>query len=297
MATSQPTKQPLLGLNAFLRSKTFLLIHGLAGTGKSGIAASVLYNPHLKVVYILTEPNAITGLSDFINRANIRLTKGQLTIVDASKRSASFINTGLSALKDSQKNPSNEPLIRFNKAMVELNGKDAVTGEAVNLGSAASLPSGTVLIIDSMTYLAKAMLDMQNENTEWGNYREGQSLLASTLLLLQGLPAHVIVIFHSKDISKPEAKNSILAPCFVGTKSINEELGKFTCTLYTAYNSLDNSFKVIARKHGIVQSVRGIGDLTNTTYSLDNLPLGLTHPIYSAFGFREGLDTNLKTTG
>lgn len=230
-----------------------ILLYGAGGVGKSVSLATILKgNPKKRLVYLMTERNAVSGLEFGIKKYNVIVKEGQIVYVyPQEEKKAAFGNLGRAlenfanqskvlALKgdggSTQGKESYGYLGTIISTLSSFKGFDFVTGELVNIGNVGKLTSNDILIVDGLSPIGNEIWNslvgdkIAISMTDYGPPQRAMYLMLSELAKL---PCHVVLLAHARD--KTDDKGSLIqvqVNTWVGNSNYETLMGLFTDVIY-----------------------------------------------------------------
>lgn len=272
--------------------KANFLLYGEGGVGKSTAIATLFKllpkNPNLKIRYLMTEANAMSGMKDGIERLGLKLEKGQLhymvcrpkynpkyatkqVLQDFKENYLDLSDSGASAVKIGAGDRSrHSEFISILEGLAVFKGTDYVTGETENLGDYLQWDDDTILVVDSLTacvdYLVSTVKGSRSATTQ-KDYNDVQSNLMAKIIvpLTEQSQCSVIMLGHpvigeDQTVKQPkddEMKITKLYPKTFGQALNNTLISKFNEVVY-AYVDRQDKFWWAGKKEGIATSPRKI---------------------------------------
>src|SRR5574343_734597 len=287
--------------------KENILLYGEGGSGKSASIATLFKllnkHPNLKVRYLITEANALSGLTAGIKKLNLELKPGQLsymicrpnpvTAVTSKQIAEEYENNFLKlsetdALKvriNSGDRAKRTAFITILRGMATFKGTDYVTKEVQDYGDFLKWDSDTVFVIDSLTACVDYLVNEVKATriaTIQSDYNNVQSNLMNKIIipLTEQSQCSIIMLGHpvmgeDQTVKQPkEEENKImkLYPRTFGQALNNTIVSKVSETIFSY---VDRNDKVLwaGRKEGVATSPRKIPrmDRLEPDFSLYNL--------------------------
>src|SRR5574343_179778 len=287
--------------------KENILLYGEGGSGKSASIATLFKllnkHPNLKVRYLMTEANAMSGLVNGIKRLKLELKPDQLaymvcrpnpvTSVTSKQIAEEYENNYLKlseqdALRvtiNAGDRAKRTAFVTILRGMATFKGTDYVTKEVTDYGDYLKWDSDTIFVIDSLTscvdYLV-AEVKATRVATVQSDYNHVQSNLMNKVIipLTEQSQCSIIMLGHpvmgeDQTVKQPkEEENKImkLYPRTFGQALNNTIVSKFSETIFFFVDRNDK-FLWSGRKEGVATSPRKIPrmDRLEPDFSLYNL--------------------------
>jgi len=235
-----------------------MIIYGDGSDGKTTTLASFLKNPKLKVIWIAADATTLGSLDYIGDIWGVELIKGQLTIAEVPKVSA----TSLEATNDTASYLAvHKPLLGSYPAY------DAFDGSPITLKKPSEYGADTLIIIDGISsyndkilFKGNASFIVRNagKNVKQydGAYNDHKELLHKLFYLIQGANCHIALTAHTTSSNSADA---VLTP--YGLKKHNPN---FLVKSMVHELTKDFNWILVARKE-----VSGTGKATRYLCGLD----------------------------
>ena len=258
-----------------------ILLYGLGASGKSSSIATLFKLrkecPNMRVIFLCTERNALSGLNWGLNHYKIKLEPNQLiTCVIRNKKKKAFTNE-LRALttyskqssaetqqNDKNSNMNKDKYLDFHNivnGLMAFKGVDYVTKEDVSLGNIGELELEDILVIDGLTPIMLAIWEVVKGDRVGGNmadYQVVQYWLKKLTKNIIDIDASVILLAHADrvydEISKEE---KIRVGLDAGTALAGKYSGSWGDTFY-AYQAPTGQRYWAGKKQGVETAVRNL---------------------------------------
>jgi len=256
-----------------------ILLYGLGAAGKSASIATLFklreQCPHLRVIFLCTERNALSGLKWGLKHYNIKLEPNQLiTSVIRNKKKKVFTNEfralttySKQSASESQKNDANGNMNKDKytdfhniiNGMMGFKGTDYVTGEEVDLGNVGDLEKEDILVIDGLTPIMLAIWEVVKGDRVGGtmaDYQVVQYWLKKFTKNIIDIDASVILLAHADRIYDDIAKEEkIRIGLDAGTALAGKYAGSWGDVIY-AYQAPTGQRYWTGKKQGVEVAVR-----------------------------------------
>jgi len=251
-----------------------ILLYGEGCHGKTVTAMTSLINlpEDAKVVMLLTERNAASGLKVGLKIHNITPKPGQLYYFYPKRKDKAFTNmnraNNLFARQSKETSLQGDKKDTYNKetytffynicnSLEMLKAVDYATGEIVNLGHVADFSSNDLLIVDGLSVLMTELWNMVMGDkglVSQSDYGVAQSKALALMQNFQAIYCNVLILAHEKILYK-EVKipgkpseftedKRIPNTGNIGTANYSQILGCFTDVLHQNFDGrnyfLDN---------------------------------------------------------
>jgi hypothetical protein len=252
-----------------------ILLFGGGGAGKSFSTASLFklkqYNPNMRVIYLMTERNAASGLERGLKHYNIQLEAGELItcLIKNTKVKAAFknqanaikkhmsVSDAVARVPDAVSSGGKEKYTYFLdvcNGLDSFKGIDYVTKEEVSIGSVADLDINDILIVDGLTPIVQSIWKSVKGDrllSNQGDYNAVQIALWEHIDLYSMLDCSYIMLAHADKITDDIAKEEkIRVNLNAGRALAGNFLGNFGDGIY-AYQRNDGSRVWATRKAGV----------------------------------------------
>ena len=217
--------------NDFERTSDKVLLFGANSVGKSFSIATLLEAPadasdfvkqvydNRRIIYIMTERNAVQGLKRGIEYYNVDVQEGQLIYVFPKRKEKTFANlkravssfqketkvAALSGKKDST--VGKDQYTYFEEilaSMIDFKGIDYATQKEVKLGNIGDLDISDILVIDGLSPIYTEIWKVTQGDKiaiSMSDYMPAQFLMNDIFQNLGSIEASVILMAHSKDLT------------------------------------------------------------------------------------------------
>jgi hypothetical protein len=197
-----------------------IILFGSGGTGKSFSVATALIDApkSRRLIYIMTERNAIQGLERGLKYYNIDVQSGQLIYVFPKKKEKAFTNlkravdtyakqSKVAALQGNKDSTQNKETYTFLQSILgafeTFKGLDFVTNEEVNIGNVGNLDQDDILVIDGLSPITHEVWNTivgDKIAISMNDYMPVQHVMYSIFSNLASLDCNVILLAHEKEI-------------------------------------------------------------------------------------------------
>lgn len=196
-----------------------VLVYGPGGVGKSASAATSLIGAPegRRLVYLMTERNAVTGLEWGLKHHKLEVKEGQIIYVFPREKKKAFSDLdraldlyGQQSKKEALKGDSDTSqgkenygfLTKIVKTLASFTGIDYVTGEEVKIGNVGELTEKDILCVDGLSPIGSEIWNKMVGDKiaiSMTDYGPPQRVMYSILAELAKLECHVILFAHAKD--------------------------------------------------------------------------------------------------
>lgn len=197
-----------------------VILYGLACVGKSTSIMDILNIPSVgKVIYLVTDRNALSGIEFGLTYHKVKLEKDKLfiSIIERKGKGNTFSNeiealtkfssqSSSEAQSNDKTNMSKDKYTYYIDVLNGLNnfkGYDYVTKEVANLGDVGSLQENDVLVIDGLTPITVAIWELVKGSRvvpTISDYGTVQSRLQVLTYNLCKLRCNVVLLAHADRI-------------------------------------------------------------------------------------------------
>jgi len=250
---------PILN-NDFHRESDKVLLFGKNSVGKSFCIAS-LFKPakendsdyikellaNRRVIYVMTERNAVSGLKRGLEYYNITIEEGQLLYVFPKRKEKTFSNmrravsafqkesktVALSGKKDVTAGKENYSYFdEIFKCMEDFKGIDYATGKEVSLGNIGDLDISDILVVDGLSPIYTEVWKVTQGDKiaiSQNDFMPAQYLMNDIMQNLGSIEANVILMAHSRDLTDKEGNLiETVVNTGVGQSTYSTLMGCFT---------------------------------------------------------------------
>lgn len=256
-----------------------IVLYGLGAVGKSASIATLFklreQCPNLRVIFLCTERNALSGLEWGLKHYKIKLEKNQLiTCVIRNKKKKAFTNelralttyakqsAGESQQNDKNGNMNKDKYTDFTNiisGLMGFKGIDYATNEEVELGNVGELEYEDILVVDGLTPIMLAIWESVKGDRVGGtmaDYQVVQYWLKKFTKNLIDIDASTILLAHADRIYDEIAKEErIRIGLDAGTALAGKYAGSWGDVIY-AYQSPTGQRYWTGKKNGVEVAVR-----------------------------------------
>jgi hypothetical protein len=271
-----------------------IILYGAGGTGKStSIATTLIDAPaNRRIVYLMTERNAVSGLEYGLQKHGINPAPGQIVYVFPQEKKKAFVDLerafalyeqtsktealkGQSATTQGKENYGY--INKILKTLAKFTGQDFATGETIEIGNVGDLTSSDILVIDGLSPIGNEIWNSMVGDkiaismTDYGPPQRAMYLLFAAIAKLD---CHVILLAHEKEVLNDSGTLDCLrVNTWVGNSNYETLMGLWTDVVY-AYKQ-GNAFKWAGQRPKTYTIARNIP-------AKDNLePSFHTHGVFS----------------
>lgn len=252
-----------------------ILAHGAGSAGKSYSISTIFklkpFNPNLRMVYLATERNALSGLENGLKANGIKLEAGELIVCIAkdSKAKTAF-KTQASAVRefmsktdseaqqtDSKSTGGKEKYQLYLDMMNTLDnfiGYDYVTKETVRIGSIGDLDCNDILVIDGLTPITLALWNAIKGDrvvSTLRDYHAVQTQLRQLTFNLMNSDCSVIMLAHTDRITDDIDKVEKLRIALGAGNALAGSYAGFWADVIYAYQKASGERVWAGRKLGV----------------------------------------------
>lgn len=198
-----------------------IILFGGGGVGKSFSLASALKNApeDRRLVYIMTERNAVSGLERGLAHYNIKVEPGQLIYAFPKRKEKAFANLNRAistfskqskstALRGNADSTMGKEKYTFLQSMLNtfdsFEGVDYVTRETVKIGSVDNLDSSDILTIDGLSPISHEVWNTTVGDKiaiSMNDYMPVQHIMYSIFQSIATLECNVVLLAHEKEVT------------------------------------------------------------------------------------------------
>ena len=221
-----------------------VMLFGGGGVGKSfSLASALLDAPEdRRLVYIMTERNAVNGLERGLQYYGINVEPGQIVYAFPKRKEKAFSNlnravtayasqTKSAALQGNKDSTMNKEKYTFLQGILNtfdsFEGVDYVTREPVKIGSVDNLDSSDILAIDGLSPISHEVWNtMVGDKIAIGmnDYMPVQHVMYSIFSNISSLECNVVMMAHEKEVTDDKGNVIERLPDFGCGNAISSKL-------------------------------------------------------------------------
>ena len=206
--------------NDFQRISDKVILFGDNSTGKSFCIATLLKDcpEDRRIIYLMTERNAVSGLQRGLEHYNVTVEPGQLIYAFPKRKDKAFVNlqratkafqkeTKVSGLKGKPDTTQGKEHYSYFSAIFDkleaFTGIDYVTGETVNVGNVGDLDLSDILITDGLSPIFTEVWKLTQGDKiaiSQTDYMPAQLVMNDIFQNLGSIECPVILMAHEKQI-------------------------------------------------------------------------------------------------
>jgi len=226
-----------------------VMLFASGGKGKSFAVASALKDApeDRRLIYIMTERNAASGLERGLAYYGVTVEPGQLIYVFPKKKEKAFTNlkravdayakqtksVALQGNKDSTMNKESYTFLQsILGAFESFEGVDYVTREKVSIGNVGNLDSSDILVVDGLSPITHEVWNTivgDKIAISMNDYMPVQHVIYSLMANLASLECNLILLAHEKEITDDKGTVLQVVPDFgCGHAIMHKLMGCFT---------------------------------------------------------------------
>jgi len=235
--------------NDFDRTSDKVILFGKNSVGKSFSVASLLKDApeDRRIIYVMTERNAVNGLKRGLEHYNVTVEEGQLLYVFPKRKEKAFANmqratkafqkeTKVDALKGKATTTQGKENYSYFSSIFDqlesFTGIDFATGKEVKLGNVGGLDLSDILVIDGLSPIYTEVWKVTQGDKiaiSQNDFMPAQYLMNDIFQNLGSIDANVILMAHSRDLSDKEGNLiETVVNTGVGQSTYSTLMGCFT---------------------------------------------------------------------
>lgn len=245
--------------NDFERMSDKVILFGSNSVGKSFSIATLLEAPegssdqvkevyaNRRIIYVMTERNAVQGLKRGIEHYGINVEAGQLIYTFPKRKEKTFTNlrravgsyqkeTKVAALKGKADSTVGKDTYSYFDSIIgsmeNFSGIDYITGEEVKLGNIGDLDISDILVIDGLSPIYTEVWNaLQGDKiaTAMSDYTPPQRVMNNLFQQLGSIEANVVLMAHERDLSDKDGNLvETIVNTGVGVSTYSTLMGCFT---------------------------------------------------------------------